>query len=158
MKPELTVDLDIRTQERERLASIDLLFVTRVLQAAAVKMSIQGEVSVSYVDDEEIHALNRTYRGVDRPTDVLSFALLDGEEDFPPVASLPEPLGDIVISIPTAVRQAAEYEHTVAREVAFLLVHGFLHLIGYDHQDEGSEREMFAIQDDVLNQLDIRRG
>lgn len=157
MTGQFLVDLDVRTADAATVAALDHDFVARVLIAAAEKMNIRGEVSVSYVDDAEMQELNRTYRNVDRSTDVLSFALLEGEEDFPSVAALPEPLGDIVISVPAAVRQAEEYGHSVLREVAFLLVHGFLHLIGYDHYDAASEREMFIIQDSVLESLDIRR-
>jgi probable rRNA maturation factor len=154
---EIVSHLDVRTDLSE-YRHIDEQFVQKVLQAAGEQLNTSGEVSVSFVSDDEIHELNRTYRGVDRPTDVLSFALREGEEDFPVPDEGAELLGDIVISIPTAVRQAREYGHSVEREVGFLLVHGFLHLLGYDHQDEDSEREMFGLQEEVLQKLGLTRG
>ncbi|MCL6547836.1 MAG: rRNA maturation RNase YbeY [Alicyclobacillus sp.] len=153
----LTVDLDVRTRlpEGEDLGEA---FVRRVLEAAAVHLGEWGEVSVSLVGDEEIHQLNREYRGVDRPTDVLSFPLLEGEEDPEPmVPGQPRLLGDIVVSVPTAVRQADAYGHSLQRELGFLLVHGFLHLLGFDHADEASEREMFALQEQVLAGVGLSR-
>jgi len=160
----LTVEVDVRVeagalsaQGLEKVVGADC--VTRVLQAMADRLEVVGEVSVSFVSDEEIHDLNRDYRAVDRPTDVLSFALQEGE-DFPePTDFEADPmLGDIVVSIPTAVRQAEDYGHSIEREVAFLLAHGFLHLLGYDHQSPEEEREMFQIQEEVLEQLGIPRA
>ncbi|WP_083520774.1 rRNA maturation RNase YbeY [Alicyclobacillus kakegawensis] len=151
----LVVDLDVRV-DMAGIEGIDEGFVNRVLQAASQRVGVSGEVSVSLVGEDEIHQLNRDYRGVDRPTDVLSFALGEGE-DMPVPPGEPVPLGDIVVSVPAAVRQAAEYGHSLHREVAFLLVHGFLHLTGYDHQDEPSEREMFGLQEAVLAGLGLTR-
>ncbi|WP_206917418.1 rRNA maturation RNase YbeY [Alicyclobacillus suci] len=131
-------------------------FTKRILNACAERIDVAGEVSVLYVDDAEIHELNRTYRNVDRPTDVLSFAMLEGEDDFPDFEA-PAMLGDIVVSVDKAREQAEDYGHSLEREMAFLLVHGFLHLNGYDHQDEASEREMFGLQDEILGTLGITR-
>ncbi|GMA60023.1 hypothetical protein GCM10025859_04630 [Alicyclobacillus fastidiosus] len=131
-------------------------FTLKILEAAAHRLDVTGEVSVLYVDDKEIHELNRTYRDVDRPTDVLSFAMTEGEDDFPNFDA-PTMLGDIVISVDKAREQAAEYNHSLEREMAFLLVHGFLHLNGYDHQDDAGEREMFGLQDEILGTLGITR-
>uniref|UniRef100_UPI003556CF13 rRNA maturation RNase YbeY n=1 Tax=Alicyclobacillus tolerans TaxID=90970 RepID=UPI003556CF13 len=156
----VTVDVDVRSSkvqsEAEAFQWLDSAFVQRVLDAAGKQLDVEGEVSVSFVDDEEIHQLNRDYRNVDRPTDVLSFALEEGE-DFPVEEGEPVLLGDIVVSIPTAISQAQDYGHSVQREIGFLLVHGFLHLLGYDHQDEEAEREMFQIQEDVLTGLGLTR-
>jgi probable rRNA maturation factor len=138
-------------------AGIDETFVEQVLSRAGTEMGQAGEVSVTFVSDEEIHALNLEYRGVDRPTDVLSFSQLEGEQELAFPDGVPALLGDIVISVPTALHQAEEYGHTLQREVAFLLVHGFLHLIGYDHQDEESEQEMIRIQESVLGNLGLAR-
>lgn len=138
-------------------SGIDEGFIARVLSAAGKELDTAGEVSVTFLSDEEIHDLNRTYRGVDRPTDVLSFAQRDGEDDLAFPDELVELLGDILISLPTAIRQASEYDHSLQREVAFLLVHGFLHLLGYDHQDESSEQEMVRIQETVLGKLGLTR-
>jgi len=105
-----------------------------------------GELSVSLVDNKEIHDLNRKYRGIDTPTDVLSFPM-DGYL-----------LGDIVISMEKAVEQAKEYGHGIERELGFLVTHGMLHLLGYDHEDENSEREMFAIQEEILEAMALGRN
>ena len=109
----------------------------------------RAEFSVTFTDNEGIHALNREYRNVDRPTDVLSFPLSDGEDyDTDGDAVL---LGDIVISLERAQTQAEEYGHSFEREVAFLTVHSMLHLLGYDHETSPEdERDMFARQDEIL--------
>ena len=109
----------------------------------------RAEVSVTFTDNEGIHALNREYRNVDRPTDVLSFPLSDGEDyDTDGDAVL---LGDIVISLERAQTQAEEYGPSFEREVAFLTVHSMLHLLGYDHETSPEdERDMFARQDEIL--------
>lgn len=157
MSQSVRVALDIRAQ-LPNSDEVDETFVARVLEAAGKAISITGEVSVSFVSDEEIHELNRDYRGVDRPTDVLSFALNEGE-DFPELGEEGEALlGDIIISVPTAIRQANEYNHTFKREVGFLLVHGFLHLNGYDHEDEETEKEMFDLQEQVLTSIGLTRN
>lgn len=116
----------------------------------------RAEVSVTFTDNEGIHALNREYRNVDRPTDVLSFPLSDGEDyDTDGDAVL---LGDIVISLERAQTQAEEYGHSFEREVAFLTVHSMLHLLGYDHETSPEdERDMFARQDEILISAGITR-
>jgi probable rRNA maturation factor len=140
-----------------------------LLQAAGEMEGIQtGEVSLTFVNDAEIHQLNKDFRGIDRPTDVLSFAMqetLDEEleityeleegeeepEDFDDV------LGDIIISAATAKAQSEEYGHSLEREIGFLFVHGFLHLIGYDHQDEAAEQEMTTKQEAILQKVGLTR-
>lgn len=153
MNESVTVEVDERLPQDVE-CPVDEAFVTKVLSEAGNEVKQHGMVSVSFVTDEEIHTLNREYRDVDRPTDVLSFSQLEGE-------SFPNPsdpwLGDIVISIPTAYRQSLEYRHSVEREIGFLLVHGFLHLIGYDHDDEESERVMFELQEKVLRRMGLER-
>ncbi|HHT47689.1 MAG TPA: rRNA maturation RNase YbeY [Firmicutes bacterium] len=119
-----------------------------------------AEVGVTLTDEETIHQLNREYRGIDAPTDVLSFALDEGETkpdgaaDLPPellyADSPPELLGDIVICLPYARRQAAEYGHSFTRELLYLTVHGLLHLLGYDHQTESDRRQMRAEEEKFL--------
>ena len=101
------------------------------------------ELSVLLCDDETIHALNRDYRGMDKPTDVLSFSMREGE--FGELH--PELLGDVVISLETARRQAAEHGRTIAQEVTYLLAHGLLHLLGYDHVSPAEDRRMRARAD-----------
>ena len=130
-----------------------------VLQKTAEVYDIQPktEVSLVLVNDEYIHAINLKYRGIDRPTDVISFALNEGEE--PVVIDGPEEvlLGDIIISIDTATMQASEYGHSLERELAYLTVHGILHLLGYDHIIEEEKCEMRREEEHVLSLLGINR-
>lgn len=129
-------------------------------QAAEVVRLEDGEVSLTFVDDETMRELNSEYRGIDQPTDVLSFALrdeVDGEAEIWHEHAVPDLLGDIVISVPTAKRQSEQYGHSLEREVAFLFIHGFLHLLGYNHDDEQSEREMFRLQEQLLQKVGATR-
>lgn len=114
-----------------------------------------AQVSVTFVDDAAIHELNREHRGVDRPTDVLSFPQFEADEEIP--EGMPHVLGDLVVSLETARRQAEEYGHSEEREIAFLLVHGFLHLLGYDHETAEEEAEMREEQRVLLDRLGISR-
>ena len=130
-----------------------------VLQKTAevYDISTSTEVSLVLANDEYILALNREYRGIDCATDVLSFAMNEGDE--PIVLDGPEEilLGDIIISIETATRQATEYGHSLERELAYLTVHGILHLLGYDHMTEEEKREMRHEEEYVLSLLGINR-
>jgi probable rRNA maturation factor len=133
--------------------------VKSVLNKAAEVYGIEPytEVSVVLADDEYIHQLNRQYRGKDCPTDVLSFALNEGEE--PEVIDGPKEvlLGDIIISLETATRQAEEYGHSLERELSYLTVHGILHLLGYDHMTEDEKKEMRQEEEHILSFLGITR-
>lgn len=112
------------------------------------------EVSVTLVDNEEIHVLNREYRDVDRPTDVLSFPIFD-EDDMGGKTVL----GDIVLSLERAKEQAAEFGHSFERELAFLTVHSMLHLLGYDHEEgKAQESEMFTRQEAILCKMGLARN
>lgn len=131
------------------------------------------EVDISIVSNEEIQALNRTYRNIDRPTDVLSFALEEVSSEFDvdfegltyeeekdaedDAQEMERHLGDIILSYPRAVEQATEYGHSLERELGFLVVHGFLHLIGYDHQTDEESKVMFALQEEVLAEYGLTR-
>ncbi|WP_199618754.1 rRNA maturation RNase YbeY [Paenibacillus alkalitolerans] len=125
--------------------------------AGAAEGVDNGEVALTFVTDEEIRDLNRQYRNIDKATDVLSFSMWEGDEmaDAPEIED--DPIGDIVISLETAKRQCEEYGHSIEREIGFLFVHGFLHLIGYDHEDEASEKEMVRKQESVLQQAGLTR-
>ncbi|SHF48437.1 rRNA maturation RNase YbeY [Desulforamulus putei] len=118
--------------------------------------SPEAEVGLIFVDDNYIRSLNAEYRGIDKATDVLSFALNEGE-DMPEAEEAEDLLGDIVISLPTAQRQAEEYGHTFEREVAYLTAHGSLHLLGYDHQTEEDRQVMREKEEAILSRLNIRR-
>lgn len=120
-----------------------------VVQAGARILKLKGKkvLSVILVDNEEIHRLNREYRHIDRPTDVISFEDAEGGEE----------LGDVFISIEKAREQAAEYGHSFERELGFLACHGFLHCNGYDHLDETGEKAMFALQDIIMDKVHLTR-
>ena len=113
------------------------------------------EVSLSFVDNKEIHELNREYRGVDRVTDVLSFPLLS--DDFEDVELEEESLGDIVVSLERALEQSIEYNHSFQREVCFLICHSMFHLLRYDHDTDENTKEMREKEEHILNKLNITR-
>jgi len=155
-------------QEQFEITEELIALLESILQKAGEAEGVEdGEVDLTFVDDEAIHELNREYRGIDRPTDVLSFAmhevtndeleiiyeLDEGEEP----GNVPDVLGDIIISVPRAKLQSEEYGHSLERELGFLFVHGFLHLLGYDHQDEASEAEMMGKQEAVLAEVGLTR-
>ena len=127
--------------------------------------SIPSEISILLTDDFNIQRINKEYRGIDRPTDVLSFPMTDISKgklnascgDFNMDENLLM-LGDIVISMETVKRQAEEYGHSFEREMAFLVTHGMFHLLGYDHQNEKDEKEMIQKQEEVLEKLGLKRG
>ena len=128
-----------------------------VLTVGRLYGALDAEVSVTLTNDAHIHALNRDYRGVDRPTDVLSFALTESEE--PEIFDAPGGvvLGDLVISLERAAAQAETYGHSFLRELSFLTVHGMLHLLGYDHIEEEDRVEMEEEQRHVMDVLGIAR-
>jgi probable rRNA maturation factor len=132
-----------------------------LLQLAAAKELVPdgSEVSVTFVTNERIQKINRDYREKDAPTDVISFALEEMGEDEVAItgADSPRILGDIIISIDRAKEQAEEYGHSFERELGFLTVHGFLHLLGYDHMNEQDEKEMFGRQKDILDAYGLER-
>lgn len=116
-------------------------------------------ISVSLIDNENIHVLNKEYRGIDRPTDVISFAYLDNNpnKDLYLKGDTTVVLGEIYISIPKAIEQAQQYNHSLQREMSFLFVHGLLHLLGYDHMNENDEKIMFDLQNKILEKEGILR-
>lgn len=130
----------------------------QIIQEACQQLHLSDdlELSVIFVNDERIHEINRDYRQIDRSTDVISFALEDNEQFY--VEGMPRELGDIFISIDHAKKQADEYGHSFYREMCFLFTHGLLHLLGYDHMNEEDEKEMFTLQNDILNVLNIGRN
>ena len=144
----------------------ELSFPTEIeenVRAAAEKVGElygveNGEVSVTLTNNDYIHQLNRKYRQIDRPTDVLSFALNESEE--PDIENGPDinVLGDIILSVERAEEQAADYGHSLRREIAFLTVHGMLHLLGYNHMEEADLLEMEKEQRYVMEQLGISRN
>jgi len=138
---------------------IDLLQRLLEFTGKSEGISAETEMSVNFVDNNEIQELNRNYRQNDSPTDVISFAMQEaGEGEINIIGEdMPVILGDIVISVDRAKEQAVEYGHTLEREISFLTVHGFLHLLGYDHLNEEDEKKMFAKQNEILNEFGIER-
>jgi probable rRNA maturation factor len=146
----MNFDIDNR-QEQYDITEEMINLIERVIRES---LRVEGigenyEVSISFVDNEEIKALNREFRGVDRETDVLSFPMED-EFDF----SIPL-LGDIVISLEKADEQAKDYGHTLEREVAYLTCHSMFHLMGYDHMNEDEKRIMREKEKEVMRNLRI---
>lgn len=132
-----------------------------IAKGLAIASRLEGlqdsvEVSVTFVDDNAIQMLNRDYRGIDAPTDVLSFPQ-DDAGGFAVIPGMPEILGDIVISLQRARDQASEYGHGVEREVMYLAVHGFFHLLGYDHNNPHEQSRMREREEKVLEELALGR-
>ena len=145
------MEITIYNRTNEDVQGYQALF--EKIGAAAEKqlhLSQTCEISVTFVRSAAIHKINRDYRGIDRPTDVISFAINDspdliddGEKD----------LGDLFININYARRQAKEYGHSLKREVCFLFTHGLLHCLGYDHMTPEDEKVMFALQEKILDPI-----
>lgn len=125
-----------------------------------LKIKTNYEIDVSLVDDETIHEINRDYRKVDRVTDVISFAFNDDKDPKDPIKDpdIERMLGEILICLPQAKRQAAEIGNTLQRELSFLFVHGLLHLLGYDHMKKEDEDIMFPLQDKILERTGTKNG
>ena len=147
---------------------IPLTYKTKMLVRNAIEETLDYEqygnvceVSVSFTDNKGIWELNKKFRGIDRPTDVLSFPLFDyeGESEEPPVDELMGMLGDVVLSLEQAKAQAEEYGHSFEREVAFLTVHSMLHLLGYDHETgEEDEADMRRRQSEIMDCMGLSVG
>ncbi|MBR2712190.1 MAG: rRNA maturation RNase YbeY [Bacilli bacterium] len=143
----------INNLTNENLKEIDELndYVEYLFNYMNIKDSV---MSIIIVDNEYIHKINKEYRNIDRETDVISFALEEGESIDEPVKTL----GDIYISIDRVYSQAKEYGHSVKRELFFLVTHGFLHLLGYDHMNKDDEKKMFSLQEEILDSYGVKRG
>lgn len=139
---------------------VDENIEAEIIRAAELIGKIYGaensEVSITLTNDENIHELNKKFRGIDRPTDVLSFAFRESDEPKIFGAEF-ETLGDIIISVDRAKFQAEDFGHSFLREIIFLEVHGFLHLLGYDHMEENERIEMETEQKFVMEKLGIGR-
>ena len=134
----------------------EIEILNKYISFVVEKLSLDNCVfNVIFINDEEIRNLNKTYRDIDRKTDVISFALEDYNDNIKD--SIIRVLGDIYISIDTAYEQASMYGHSKEREVCFLTTHGILHLLGYDHMEEDEEKVMFQKQEDILSEFGINR-
>ena len=144
---------DIINNYNEEVLELDILekYVTYVVKKLKLEKAIFNFI---LVDEEEIHELNKTYRKVDRPTDVITFALEDGDDFQNPEFRT---LGDVYICVPIAYKQAEMYGHSRIREICFLATHGILHLLGYDHMEEEEREQMEARQREIVNGFSILR-
>ncbi len=157
--------MNLRIYFDNRQEKLPLTYRHKMLVRAAVEATLDyeqygnpAEVSVTFVDNEEIHALNKRFRGVDKPTDVLSFPLFDydGTSEEPPVDEMLGMLGDIVLSLEQAAEQAKTYGHSFEREVSFLTVHSMLHLLGYDHETgEEDDADMRRRQSEIVESMGL---
>ncbi|OIJ22134.1 rRNA maturation RNase YbeY [Anaerobacillus alkalidiazotrophicus] len=154
----MIIEVEIQ-DETNQLTEEQLLLVNNLLNYAAKLESVQkgSELSVTFVDNEAIRVINREYRNKDTATDVISFALNDDESDINLQENIPNLLGDIIVSYEKTVSQAEEYGHSINRELGFLVVHGFLHLLGYDHMNETEEKIMFTRQEEILEAYGLQK-
>lgn len=154
------LELDLM-DETNSIPEETLALVGKVLRSAGEQLSVKegSEVSVTFVTNEAIQEINKTYRNKDMATDVISFAMEEmGEGEVEIInADIPTLLGDIIISVQRATEQAETYQHSFERELCFLAVHGFLHLLGYDHGTEQQEKEMFGLQESILQAFGLKR-
>ena len=130
--------------------------VEQTFALARAKSGVQVDLTIT--DDDTMHELNKTYRGINKPTDVLAFPL--SEESDPKELFVTAPgelphLGEVIVSYPTATRQAEEHGHSVNRELAILVIHGLLHLLGYDHDTDDNEKQMKALERDILYRIPL---
>ena len=149
----------LNDQEKFKITYKQKILVRRAIKATLEYEGYQNnaEISVTFTDNEKIQRINNEFRGIDKPTDVLSFPLTDYESTGMPFADeLDGSLGDIVISLERAKEQAEEFGHSFDREIAFLTVHSMLHLLGYDHVNgEEEELDMRKRQSDVLKNMGL---
>lgn len=154
----LNIDLIDETNE---LSEEEASYIGKLLNFAATyeEVESESEVSITFVSNEKIKEINKEYRKKDSVTDVISFAMEElGEGEMALIGvDMPRVLGDIVISVSRAREQADEYGHSFMRELGFLAVHGFLHLLGYDHETTEDEKVMFSRQKVILDEFGLQR-
>lgn len=161
------MDLEIYDKTEKGVSEKDQKLIRDVLEFAGsyIHLADNTEMSLTLVNNDEIHQINKKYRGVDRATDVISFAIEDDDDDddFPIVMdeelkeSIPENIGDIFVSVDKVAEQADYLGHSFERELGFLCVHGFLHLNGYDHMKKADADVMFPLQKEILNAYGLKR-
>ncbi len=140
--------------EMQPIPDSAVMLLKRTAEHVLQEENAVGSVTIEIVDGEEIRRLNREFRNVDSVTDVLTFPAWEGEEIRTPKDGY---LGDIAICYPRAREQAEQYGHSFERELSFLTVHGILHILGYDHMNPEEEKAMFERQEELLNQLGVKR-
>lgn len=161
----MTVKLEWQNETDDIVSAEQMKLLEQLLQLAAeAEEEADIVVSLCFVDDAAIRQMNKQYRNIDQATDVLSFSMRESTEDeleiqleLDEMPASEELLGDIIISMDTAKAQSEMYGHSLEREVGFLFIHGFLHLLGYDHQDEMAEKIMLAKQEQILEKAGLSR-
>ncbi|KRM93783.1 rRNA maturation RNase YbeY [Lentilactobacillus senioris] len=160
------MDLEIYDNTKDGVPAEQVELVKKVLNYAGkyIDLADNTEMSVTFVNNDEIQKINNDYRGVNRATDVISFAIEDeADDDFPVImddelaAEIPQNIGDIFVSIDKVGEQAEFLGHSFERELGFLVVHGFLHLNGYDHMQPEDEAVMFPLQRKILDEYGLTR-
>ena len=156
------MDLELYDHTQGELTSHQRQLAEKLLAFAAEQLQLKDndEMSLTFVKNPEIKEINAKYRGVDRATDVISFAINDDDEkivmDDEMAAMIPKDLGDLFISIDKVKEQALFLGHSEDRELGFLVVHGFLHLNGYDHEEPADEEKMFSLQEKILDAYGLK--
>ena len=144
-------------------SAVNEQLMDKLREAASACTQLDVEISLSFVSLDEIHELNREYRGVDRPTDVLSFPMFDDLDELEAVCGeLDEeeqavPSGDVVICMDKIIEQAEEFGHSRERETVYLFTHSVLHLLGYDHETEEEKREMREREEEIMDLIGLSR-
>lgn len=148
--------MEILIENQQKIIKINQRKIREVAKKVLqhLKADDKTEVSILFTDDKFISSLNNKYRGIDKPTDVLSFSLLEGADKSPEVES-EKLLGDIIISIETAQRQADTLNHSIEKELTVLLIHGLLHLTGYDHEKDQDYKIMREKENEILKTFDL---
>ncbi|AEV95220.1 rRNA maturation RNase YbeY [Pediococcus claussenii] len=156
--------MDIQIFDHTKEASKeDLNLITDILNFSSnyIELEKNTEMSVTLMHNDEIQSINKKYRNVDRPTDVISFAINDEDEDIimdpEMAAAIPDNIGDLMISVDKVAEQADFLGHSYARELGFLCVHGFLHLNGFDHMEKADQEKMFPMQKEIMNAYGLGR-
>jgi probable rRNA maturation factor len=155
----MTLHVEYLNEIDENSEEFQELLANVLQKAAEMEKTGSAEVSVTIVTKERIQEINSEYRQKDAVTDVISFAMEEMGEDETEIIGGEETrfLGDIIICLDVAKEQAEEYGHSIEREMGFLAVHGFLHLLGYDHMNEKDEKAMFGRQEEILEQYGLKR-
>lgn len=148
------MEINIINETQFLLTIEQLKIIEKIAENTEKKLNINLNyfVSLIFVNSAEIHEINMQYRGIDRPTDVISFALKDVEDEYQN-EELDNELGDIFINVDAIKSQAIEYGHSESRELGFLFGHGLLHLLGYDHESKEDEIKMFQLQEEIIDEI-----
>lgn len=134
----------------------DVSKYVKIIKKVFKKVKSKMFFNVIFVDNDKIQQINRDYRDIDKVTDVITFALMENQDEV--FKGAERELGDVFICVERALEQAKDYGHSIEREIGFLSVHGYLHLIGYDHMNKEDEEVMFKLQEEILAKAKLERG